>query len=206
MNKIKIIGEVMETPAFSHSVIGEKFFRFFIKTKRLSGTEDFLPCLIRETYAYDLRTGDRIVVDGEIRTCNLIMDGKRKLSINIFVNSFEMTETEKDENSGIVNGCICKRESVRNTPKGREIIDFILASNRKKKTDYIPCIAWRRNAFGVENMEIGTNVEISGRLQSRTYIKMYEDGSIEEKVALEFSVSNIKEKGNGKNKNSVGTV
>ena len=68
----------------------------------------------------------------------------------------------------------------------------MLAVNRAySKSDYIPCIAWGRTARFCENMEVGTEVKIVGRVQSRQYEKKHEDGTIENKVAYEVSVGSL---------------
>ncbi|MGN1328022.1 MAG: single-stranded DNA-binding protein, partial [Clostridia bacterium] len=94
----------------------------------------------------------------------------------------------------------------RQTPFGREIADILLAVNRAySKSDYIPCIAWGRTARFCENMEVGTEVKVVGRVQSRQYEKKYEDGTVETKVAYEVSVGSlevINQEDNSKNEES----
>ena len=48
-----------------------------------------------------------------------------------------------------------------------------------------------RNARFCENLEIGTEVKVVGRVQSRNYEKKYEDGTVEQKVAYEVSVGSL---------------
>ena len=87
---------------------------------------------------------------------------------------------------------MCKKPLYRQTPFGREIADILLAVNRAyNKSDYIPCIAWGRNARFCENMEVGTEVKVVGRVQSRTYEKKYEDGRVEQRVAYEVSIGSL---------------
>ena len=40
-------------------------------------------------------------------------------------------------------------------------------------------------------MEVGTEVKITGRVQSRNYEKKYEDGTVEQRVAYEVSVGSL---------------
>ena len=109
-------------------------------------------------------------------------------------NQDEELQVSKEfiSNEVILNGYICKKPIYRQTPFGREISDILLAVNRAyNKSDYIPCIAWGRNARFCENMPVGTEVKVIGRVQSRTYEKKYEDGTVETKIAYEVSVSSL---------------
>ena len=66
-----------------------------------------------------------------------------------------------------------------------------MAVNRAyNKSDYIPCIAWGRNARYMANLEVGSNIQLWGRVQSRTYQKRIGE-EVEERVAYEVSVSKI---------------
>ena len=104
----------------------------------------------------------------------------------------EVEGQEKVSNEVVLTGYICKKPIYRKTPFGREISDLLLAVNRAyNKSDYIPCIAWGRNARFCENMEVGTEVKIMGRVQSRMYEKKHEDGTIEPRVAYEVSVGSL---------------
>ena len=99
---------------------------------------------------------------------------------------------ENVSNEVVLNGYVCKKPIYRKTPFGREISDILLAVNRAyNKSDYIPCIAWGRNARFCENMEVGTEVKVVGRVQSRTYEKKFEDGRIEQRVAYEVSIGSL---------------
>ena len=95
-------------------------------------------------------------------------------------------------NEVVLVGFICKKPIYRQTPFGREISDLLLAVNRAyNKSDYIPCIAWGRNARFCQNLEVGTQVKVVGRVQSRMYEKKHEDGTVENRVAYEVSVGSL---------------
>ena len=103
-------------------------------------------------------------------------------------------------NEVVLIGYICKKPVYRQTPFGREIADLLLAVNRSyNKSDYIPSIAWGRTAKFCQNLDVGTEVKIVGRIQSRQYEKKHEDGTVETKTAYEVSVCSlevINEEGN----------
>ena len=76
---------------------------------------------------------------------------------------FSLPEEEEGKNINQVylNGFICKPPIYRKTPFGREISDILVAVNRAyNKSDYIPCIAWGRNARYIANLEVGANIHI----------------------------------------------
>ena len=86
-------------------------------------------------------------------------------------------------------GALCKPPVYRSTPFGREICDMMLAVNRAfGKSDYLPCIAWGRNAQYAARFHVGDRVRIGGRLQSREYQKLLENGEYMSRNAFEVSV------------------
>ena len=66
-----------------------------------------------------------------------------------------------------------------------------MAVNRSyNKSDYLPCIAWGRNARYVKNFNVGDKVSVTGRIQSRDYQKRINDELIT-KTAYEVSLNRI---------------
>lgn len=195
-NIVKIGGRVTSQLEFSHEIYEEKFYKFYIETKRMSEYSDKLPIIISERIMNieEIKIGDIIVVEGQFRSYNQMIDGRSKLVLSIFAKEFEKTEDERvlTLNDATFIGYICKKPIYRKTPLGREIADVLLAVNRTyKKSDYIPCILWGRNAKYCEQVEIGDMIKLNGRIQSRNYEKKQEDGSTISKVAYEVSVSRL---------------
>lgn len=123
----------------------------------------------------------------------LYEEGKNHLILSVFVWETE-PDADEDENEIRLGGYVCKIPVYRKTPLGREIADMLIAVNRSYgKSDYIPCIAWGRNARYVSGLPVGTRVELVGRIQSREYTKKYGDETVETKIAYEVSVSRIEE-------------
>ena len=202
-NHIILVGKVTSDKRFSHEIYGEKFYIFDLSVPRLSGTSDIIPITVSERLMVggDLPVGTKITVEGQFRSYNSYGEGKNKLVLTVFAKNIEMLEDQESEieakkdfvsNEVTLIGYICKKPIYRQTPFGREIADILLAVNRAySKSDYIPCIAWGRTARFCENMEVGTEVKVVGRVQSRQYEKKHEDGSIENKIAYEVSVSSL---------------
>lgn len=202
-NHIILVGKVTSDKVFSHEVYGERFYIFKMEIPRLSGTSDIIPITVSERLlTQDLNIGEKIVVKGQFRSYNTYVDNKNRLILTVFAKDIiresdftdEQEELEKQNisNEVVLNGYICKTPIYRQTPFKREIADLLLAVNRAyNKSDYIPCIAWGRNARYCQNMEVGTCVKIVGRVQSRIYEKKHEDGSVEERVAYEVSIGSM---------------
>lgn len=190
MNRIRLAGIITSDFVRSHTSFGEQFYSFTISCERTSGKFDVLRCVISEVLLPDnMGITDMICVNGEIRTRNVEDEkGKKHTEVLVFVKNIE-DYPGYDTNHAEGRFYICRKTSVRETPFGRVLIDFIGASNRENsdKSDYIPIIAWGRSATRIAAMPIGTEIDIVGRLQSREYIKRYEDGTEETKIAYELS-------------------
>ena len=192
-NKAYISGRVLTAPVFSHEVMGEKFFDITVAVRRLSGQEDEIPVTVSDRLMQPLppEPGDFLGFSGQIRSYNKMSDGRSKLILRVFAR--ELTDGDEDEpNSVELEGFVCKPPVYRTTPFGREICDLLLAVNRAYgKSDYIPAIAWGRNARYAGEFAVGDRVAASGRMQSRVYRKVLEDGRAEDRVAYEVSLSRI---------------
>lgn len=192
-----MIGKIASDKSYSHEIYGEKFYVFNLEVIRLSSTVDIIPITISERLLTDvsLDIGKKVAVEGQFRSYNNYENERNRLILTVFAK--EIVETDEEEKEEITNevlltGYICKKPIYRQTPFGREISDVLLAVNRAyNKSDYIPCIAWGRNARFCQNIEVGTEIKISGRVQSRTYEKKYEDGRVETRVAYEVSVASM---------------
>ena len=203
-NHLTLVGKVTSDKRFSHEIYGEKFYIFDLSVPRLSGNADVIPVTISERLltTQDVFIGAKLQIDGQFRSYNSYDNEKNKLILTVFVKDVQFLEENQEEeeearrdvvsNEVILDGYICKKPIYRKTPFGREISDILLAVNRAyNKSDYIPCIAWGRNARFCENVAVGTEVRIVGRVQSREYEKKHEDGTVEKKVAYEVSVARL---------------
>lgn len=200
-NKISLVGEVISSPKLSHETHNEKFYTVKVDVKRLSGDIDTLEIIISEKL-YDIEKielGTRYYIEGEIRSYNYYVSEteRRKLVINIFAKNLSIAEETDDEclNNFELVGHICKKPIYRKTPFDREITDILLAVNRLYgKSDYLPCIAWGRNAKFASTLEIGDKIKITGRMQSRQYTKKISDNEEEKKIAYEMSIITLEKK------------
>ena len=202
-NHLLLVGKVTSDKRFSHEIYGEKFYIFDMEVPRLSDTTDIIPVTASERILTNdlLGIGNKLIVKGQFRSYNSYENEKNKLILTVFAKDIipeeSLKEEEKEETKKVSNevtllGYICKKPIYRQTPFGREIADILLAVNRAyNKSDYIPSIAWGRNARFSQNLPTGTEVKIVGRVQSRNYEKKHEDGTIENKVAYEVSIASL---------------
>ena len=193
-NRVYLNGEIVSEAAFSHEVYGEGFYEMSVLVKRLSGQADILPVTISERLIQDKQRGigSEISAIGQFRSYNKLVDGKSKLMLTVFVRELLEGETQKNPNSIVLSGYICKQPVYRTTPFNREIADLLVAVNRSyNKSDYIPCIAWGRNARFVKNLAVGERIALSGRIQSREYQKKFSETDVRILTAYEVSISKL---------------
>ena len=205
-NYLTLVGKVTGEKKFSHEIYGEKFYVFNLEIARLSGNADIIPITVSERIITDemLIQGKQLLVKGQFRSYNSYDNEKNRLILTVFAKDVveveENNEEEENEmakkdtvtNEVVLVGYICKKPIYRQTPFGREIADVLLAVNRAyNKSDYIPTIAWGRNARFCQNLEVGTKVKLVGRVQSRMYEKKHEDGTVENRVAYEVSIGSL---------------
>lgn len=193
-NKVFLKGEVVSNPQFSHEVFGEGFYELNLNVKRLSDNYDIIPITVSERLLSinNFSIGSVVAIKGQFRSYNKVVDNKSKLLLTVFVR--DLIEIDDSMNPNIIelSGFICKEPIYRTTPFKREICDMLLAVNRAyNKSDYLPCIAWGRNARFVKNISVGQKVCLTGRIQSREYQKKLGEETTT-KTAYEISISKIR--------------
>lgn len=201
-NKVFISGEIVTEAEFSHEVYGEGFYEMNVLVKRLSGQGDILPVTVSERLIANraLKPGVNINAFGQFRSYNKLVDGKSKLMLTVFVRELLSAVPVKNPNSIVLSGYICKPPVYRTTPFNREIADILIAVNRSyNKSDYIPCIAWGRNARFAKNLAVGERIAVAGRIQSREYQKRISEDDIRIMTAYEVSISKLAANENAEN-------
>ncbi len=194
-NKIYLEGKILSPLEFSHEMYGEGFYTFYLDVMRLSDASDVLSITISERLmtGVNFEIGSEVIVEGQLRSYNKFIDGSNRLILTVFARNIEpCIERSKNPNEIFLDGFICKEPVYRTTPFGREIADILLAVNRPyNKSDYIPTIAWGRNSRFCQTLEVGDNIRIWGRLQSREYQKKLSENDYIKKVAYEVSISKM---------------
>ena len=192
-NVATVCGVVTEEPRFSHQMYGEGFYESALTVPRLSDQVDVIPFTVSERLLADgISVGETVTLSGQLRSYNKLTDGKSKLLLTLFVREIPEYDPARNPNTIDIVGYICKEPVYRMTPFKREICDLLLAVNRAyNKSDYLPCIAWGRNARFIKEAPVGSKVCVNGRIQSRNYQKTLEDGTVETRVAYEVSINRI---------------
>lgn len=194
-NIVKLEGTMIKEPELSHRVYGEGFYKTVIEVPRLSDSLDLIPVTVSERLLAGnfAEVGGKYYIEGEFRSYNNYSDEGSKLKLTVFAKTFEEAypEDNNEPNDIFLDGYLCKEPTYRQTPFGREIADMLLAVNRAYgKSDYIPLIAWSRNARFCSTLSVGTHLRVYGRIQSRQYQKKL-DEEILTKTAYEVSVSKL---------------
>lgn len=192
-NRVHMIGTVVGGLIADHEYYGEAYYRFLVRTKRTSGVEDTVPCLISDHLCdiEQIKHGTVVDINGQFRSHNHRdqKEKRRKLQLNVFVMDIQFIEETNHEIDKIwLDGYLCKEPEYRVTPCGREVTDILVAVNRAYgKSDYIPCICWGRNAIYASGLKVGTYLQCKGRIQSRVFMK---EGNA--KTAYEVSLVSLK--------------
>lgn len=193
-NEVLVAGEIVSDFRLSHEVLGEKFYLFDLKIERLSAKSDVIPILVSERILDVTQSpvGAEVEIQGQLRSYNKHVDGRSKVLLSVFAETITNLEEASHSNDVTLRGFLCKQPIYRKTPLGREVTDFVIAVNRPYgKSDYLPCIAWSRNAIYLAEQPVGTEVRIIGRFQSRNYKKRINENEYETKTAFEVSVHTL---------------
>ena len=191
-NLVQLRGEAIEEPALSHENHGQRFYRFLLSVRRLSGQADHLPVIATGEQLQPLLplSGRRLAVEGQLRSFNNKSGQGSRLVISVLARSLAPTQ-EEDQNDILLSGVICKPPVLRRTPLGRCISDMMLAVNRRYgRADYLPCIAWGQVAMVTGHIAVGDTLAREGRVQSRIYTKVTDWGA-EERTAYEVSIMHL---------------
>lgn len=192
-NIIVLEGYFTDEPVFSHVIFGEEFYVAPMSVDRLSDSKDILNITISSKLLKNVELKNNVFtrITGQLRSYNKLSENRNKLLLTVFAKEISFpTEKAEEPNLILLTGFVCKEPVYRHTPFGREITDLLIAVNRQfNKTDYIPVLAWGRNAKFSRMFKVGERIHVQGRLQSRAYDKMMEDGTLIRKTAYEVSSS-----------------
>ena len=164
INQARLCGIMDSAPSFSLENHGRRFYRFVLAVERLSGTVDRLNVLTDWELldAADLCPGEWVAVTGQVRSYNEVTPTGRHLRISVYAEDLDGL-CERADNRIELTGVLCK------------------------DPDYVPCIFWGRTARTVALCSVGDRLHLTGRLQSREYVKTLADGTTTRRTAFEVS-------------------
>ncbi len=182
-NKVVIIGQVFKEIT-TQEINSKVFYKTIIKVLRNSDKKDYIPVLIPKELFKEEMEEKWIVIAGEIRT--YIKNHVKTTflyvrQLEIFNDEADLSEP-KDTNIAYLKGYLCQKPYYkilkREGKNDVEIVGFCIAVHRNYgkgnqiKTDYIQCVAWRRNDVEqIKKIEMGHMLKIYGRFQSRFFFK-----------------------------------
>lgn len=205
-NNVRITGYV-DKFVYDHTAYDERFYSSCVHSQRRSGTVDDVP-IIASQYLIHKKdfAGKYVKIEGEFRSMNVHTGEKSRLVLQLFVKNIQIIKSKENmdgENEIVLDGFLVKKPIYRVTPNGRQIADLMIAVNRPLgKSDYIPCICWGKSAKWAENLEVGTEIFVQGRIQSREYVKRLSEDDSEIRTAYEVSIGKMGVTKNGNRKES----
>lgn len=185
---------------YSHCMHGKKFYELNLLVSRTSANFDRIPLTICEDLvdAAGDYAGRVVEAVGEFRSYHKEEGRRRRLILTVFVRHLQVAADDMRMPEGVLapansiylDGFLCKHPVYRMTPFGREITELFVAVNRARgKADYVPCICWGRSARCVGMLQVGSHVQLWGRIQSRCYRKHLSENHTEQCTVYEVSVS-----------------
>ena len=193
-NHITLVGTAAAPVEYSHSVLGEAFYSLPFSVLRTSGAADLLTVTVSERLLGELpvEEGMRFRIAGQIRSYTRHTETGNRLSVTVFAREFAPADGLPDGNEAELTGTVISPVIRRLTPLEREIADVMLSVRRRyDKSDHIPAIVWGRSARYLDGIPAGTLLHVAGRLQSREYRKLREDGSSELRRVCEVSCAAV---------------
>lgn len=193
MNKIKLKGTIKNIQP-SHITQGIEYNKANLIVRRDDGKEDIITLKFKR-FSNPYNENDEISLTGNLRTYSSKLADKNKVEVYVFTYFDE----EEFEESNLVefDGRVCKKNDLRKTAQGKDVIDFIVANNIKSEDQslncYIPCVAWGKAAKQLSNVNIGDLIEIKGQIRSREYRKKVNDDDFEIHVCHEVNIIEFKQ-------------
>lgn len=205
-NYVRITGYV-DKFVYDHTAYDERFYSSFVHSQRRSGTVDDIPVIASQYLIHKKDfAGKYVEIEGEFRSMNVHTGERSRLVLQLFAKNIRIVrvkESVDDENEIVLDGFLVKNPIYRVTPNGRQIADLMIAVNRPfGRSDYIPCICWGGSAKWAENLEVGTEIFVQGRIQSREYVKRLSEDESEIRTAYEVSIGKMRVTKNGNRKES----
>ena len=191
-NEVLLEGLVLAAPEWSHENHGTQFYRCYLQVPRLSGQADTLPVLLPESQVPLVSAGAALRIRGQLRSFNNRSGVGNRLVLTVYAQELQPGLGEA-VNQITLSGALCKPPVFRRTPLGRSICDLMLAVPRRYgRADYLPVIAWGQLALRASRLQVGDQMVLEGRVQSRLYHKVTEAGT-QERTAYEVSMMHLLE-------------
>ena len=186
-NNVTLSGFISDEAKYSHTKNGTYYYNTVISIARLSEKFDHIPLVIPGKLILPVM-GDYVSIKGRFVSQNQRKNGKNTLVLYVLVDELSLSDNIHFNDVAMLHGFICKEPYYRKTPLGKTLCDVLLAVNDDGKSNYIPTIFWGIHASWTRHLPVGTELKVEGRIQSREYLKKYDDGTSETKTAYELSV------------------
>lgn len=195
-NKVRVSGKLMMAPVTDHETSNGWMWRTEIATVRTSGVADMLQVIIpewvMEAAGVDFDKLPRVEITGEIRRHRLQElrpDGQARWVPAVYAQQIKPADDGAPDVDQVELLCeINKALGQRATPLGKRITEMRVTMLRAYgHWDSVIVISWAGLADRLKKLPVGTKLHIKGRLQSRGYIKVQEDGTRRAMMTYEVS-------------------
>lgn len=192
---VRLSGTLDGDFVFSHVENGENIYFNFIKTINKNGKVNRIPITVPKSI-FNISSKDLInrYVEFSGYIISVTIQNIMRFNVRVCTPIIVTPKREKDLNLVYVNGRINKKFGIRTTPTGKSIYDFLVSTKDPYAgiISYIPAIAWNNNALLISDcLKVGDEVEITGIINSRQYVKKREDGTTYTRTAYEISTNSI---------------
>ena len=198
-NRVRVTGRLTRPPVADHETSGGWIWATEIAVARSSGAVDMLHVMVPEAMmdaaGVELDKLPRVTIEGEIRRHRLQeirQDGGARWVPAVYVRKISPAGDTPDENAVELWGEIRETPEYRVTPFGRHITGVKLMFRRAfDHWDSVVVLCWGEAAERTKALPVGTGMHIKGRMQSRGYTKLLEDGTYRAMVTYEVSAHDV---------------
>lgn len=198
-NEVLLRGWIDEPVKLDHQNESAAIYITRIRIERKPGVEDRIPIYIKENKLVFLgarpRVGDFMEIQGYFHSKDVYFDDqKRRMETFVYADKISFSTTDLPSvNEVHLSGVILKCRQHRVARNGQHLIDFLIKVRRKShKFSRIPCIVWGAyKVVKIEDAGVGAQIELSGRIESREYIKCGDDKETS-RMLYEISVKDFK--------------
>ena len=182
-DKVFLSGFLGQKWQFAYENKGKRYNKSLMVVERPDGNLDEVPIVVPEKTSELVEKFDYFGLCGTVKTWNNHSFGTNRLEVYVFGIYIDVHDVWTNRNSVFLEGNLCKAPRYKITQNGG-VTDFILAVNPspKARPAYIPCVAWKQDAWDIASLPVGARIRVKGHFRSREFWK-------DEKIHVAHEVS-----------------
>lgn len=153
INSVVLLGRVISTVSFTARE--ERYNKAILSIKRNSGVNDHVTIITRDT-----------IPEGYVKVCGELRSRRndKRLEVYVFAQEISPASVAMSENEFVVEGYVCSEPYYKQT-KTKSLSQFLICIEGNRQS-YASVIVWDKVGF-----HPGDHIAVTGRIQSRKYIK-----------------------------------